>query len=84
MGKNSATVNGWSPIGSSGKAISPKSLATLRAMASRNVSWYSTRPVISVRSIDPSSDTRSSEPTWEMRPISSVRTGTISTYAMGI
>ena len=53
-------------------------------MASRNVSWYSTRPVISVRSIDPSSDTRSSEPTWEMRPISSVRTGTISTYAMGI
>lgn len=35
MGKNSATVNGCSEVGSNGSAISPKSLATLRAIASR-------------------------------------------------
>lgn len=67
-----------------GRATGPRSFSRCRRRASRTRSWCSTRPETRVRLTVPSGPMRSSRPMLVTSPLSSTRTGTASTYRIGM
>lgn len=75
---------GLEEAGTRGRATGPRSFSRWRSSASRTRSWCRTRPDTRVRLTVPSGPMRSSRPMLVTSPLSSTRTGTASTYRIGM